>query len=76
MVMPNLIEVQRNSYKQFLEEMNSSYTLVYKTKLKSDYELNRIIFGAPGTGKSFTLNTEKEMLLGKDSKNYELLIKN
>jgi len=58
-------------YKQFLEEMDSADMLVYKTDVESDFELNRIIFGAPGTGKSFTINREKEILLGKDSKNYE-----
>ncbi len=33
------------------------------TGLKSIYARNRILFGAPGTGKSFTLNKEKAMLL-------------
>lgn len=44
----------------------------YKTgyKHKKDFLRNRIIFGAPGTGKSFTLNKEKDELL-KDGGEYE-----
>ncbi|RHT93725.1 hypothetical protein DW736_02910 [Coprobacillus sp. AM28-15LB] len=38
------------------------------TDLKYDY--NRIIFGAPGTGKSYTLNKDKEDLI-KKNENYE-----
>ena len=34
--------------------------LVYNTSLITKYERNRIVFGAPGTGKSFTL---KEKLI-------------
>lgn len=30
---------------------------------EGEYPRNRIIFGAPGTGKSFTLNTQKEKLM-------------
>lgn len=32
---------------------------------------NRISFGAPGTGKSYTLNADKDLLLGGDDNNYE-----
>lgn len=35
--------------------------LVFNNK----YERNRILFGAPGTGKSYTLNNDKDDLLGK-----------
>lgn len=34
-----------------------------KTGYRTEYPRNRILFGAPGTGKSFTLNREKESLL-------------
>lgn len=37
--------------------------LNFDTKCQSEYERNRIIFGAPGTGKSFTLNEEAKKLL-------------
>lgn len=36
-----------------------------------DFERNRIIFGAPGTGKSYTLNKEKGELLDKCKNNFE-----
>ena len=35
----------------------------FATSYKSKFSCNRIIFGAPGTGKSFRLNTEKDELL-------------
>ena len=40
-------------------EMN----IVYKSEIKSLFDHNRILFGAPGTGKSYTLNKEKTDLL-------------
>lgn len=42
----------------------------YKTGVISSFSANRILFGAPGTGKSFTLNKEKDNLL-TNNKNYE-----
>lgn len=39
-------------------------TIVYKTKLSITKSRNRIVFGAPGTGKSFTINNERKQLLG------------
>lgn len=35
----------------------------YSTGYQSNFPRNRILFGAPGTGKSFTLNQEKDALL-------------
>lgn len=44
----------------------------FYTGFTSDFERNRILFGAPGTGKSYTLNKEKNILLGVDNEiNYE-----
>jgi type II restriction-modification system restriction subunit len=40
-------------------EMN----IIYKSEIKSLYDHNRILFGAPGTGKSYTLNKQKKELL-------------
>lgn len=39
------------------------YSAVYHTGYQSSYPRNRILFGAPGTGKSFTLNRDKGLLL-------------
>jgi len=43
----------------------------YGTGIISLYPRNRIFFGAPGTGKSYELNKQKEILLDIDSNNYE-----
>lgn len=37
----------------------------FNTGFKSEYAHNRIIFGAPGTGKSYTLNNEKDKLISQ-----------
>lgn len=44
--------------------------LVFKTNLESYFSHNRIFFGAPGTGKSFTLDNNKDELLS-DGGEYE-----
>lgn len=45
---------------------NDGGGLVFYTGLKSKYPRNRILFGAPGTGKSFTVNRESKDLIGED----------
>ena len=47
-----------------------SQDICYNTGYQSEYARNRILFGAPGTGKSFTLNQEKDKLLA-DGGEYE-----
>ena len=42
----------------------------FNTGYQSEFPRNRILFGAPGTGKSFTLNREKDLLLA-DGGEYE-----
>ena len=42
-------------------------SLKFNTGLQSNYTRNRILFGAPGTGKSFTLNQELKALLGENN---------
>lgn len=44
----------------------STTTIKFFTGYESSFERNRILFGAPGTGKSYTLNKDAEELLGKD----------
>lgn len=65
----DLVRVMLNKSKKLLEsrEEELSKPICYETTLKKDYEWNRIIFGAPGTGKSFTINQEKEKLISKDN---------
>lgn len=52
------------------ESVNIMDDIVFETGYSSSYKRNRIIFGAPGTGKSFTVNKEKEVLL-KDNGEFE-----
>ena len=54
--------------KEYSENANThiidSYTPpVYKTELKTNYAMNRIVFGAPGTGKSFELENDRKAIL-------------
>lgn len=39
----------------------------FKTGLTSVFERNRILFGAPGTGKSYTVNKEAKELIGENN---------
>ena len=65
-----------DGYGVFLSEMNEEYIqdeifeTNYKTKLNTKFDRNRILFGAPGTGKSYTLNKEQKELL-KDGGGFE-----
>ena len=43
--------------------------IVFNTELKSCFSFNRILFGAPGTGKSYTLKNELKELLGENNEN-------
>ncbi len=55
-------------YKEFLMEQAAPYVEpVYETSLDKDFPRNRIFFGAPGTGKSFTINQDKDLLLGENN---------
>lgn len=48
----------------------SSIYFSFKTGFKSSFSRNRILFGAPGTGKSYTLNQDVKQLV-KDGGRYE-----
>ena len=43
----------------------------FYTGYQSQFPRNWIFFGAPGTGKSYTLNKKKDTLIGQDVLNYE-----
>lgn len=46
--------------------------VVYNTGYQSPFERNRILFGAPGTGKSYTINKQSKELIGADNeRDYE-----
>ena len=53
-------------------EMNESNLgpISFNTGYQSKFSRNRIVFGAPGTGKSYTVDKERKELLG-DEENYE-----
>lgn len=53
------------------EEVIDGIELNFRTMIKSPYERNRIIFGAPGTGKSYGLKEDCEKLLVGCKGNYE-----
>ena len=49
-----------------------SSPLTYQTGFTSRFSRNRIVFGAPGTGKSYGVNSDRKELLGEDNdENYE-----
>lgn len=60
--------VKDDDIEEFDVELDST-SICYKTNYQSDFARNRIVFGAPGTGKSFTLNKEREKLIGDGNDN-------
>lgn len=55
----------------YLADSSSAELLKFRTGYQNnDFHHNRIIFGAPGTGKSYTLNRDKDSLL-KNGGKYE-----
>lgn len=63
--LPNQEEIPHD-----VEEQDDVYGINFKTGIDSRFPRNRILFGAPGTGKSFMLNYEKNLLLA-DGGEYE-----
>lgn len=45
--------------------------LIFNTRLQTQYERNRIVFGAPGTGKSYGLKDDCEKLMADTAGTYE-----
>lgn len=66
---------QRSAVRKYLAYLKDlqevSMPLVYNTDLKIKYERNRIVFGAPGTGKSFSIKQDCEEALKDSSGSYE-----
>lgn len=52
----------KNNY-YFYGDLNRKYA---NSNINNEFKRNRIIFGAPGTGKSFKLNNEKDQLVQND----------
>lgn len=50
---------------------NTIQAVIYKTGLNPKYERNRILFGAPGTGKSFSLKNDCNKLMADSAGTYE-----
>lgn len=63
-------------YQQYyhFDEISNNDLIAYHTGYKSSYYRNRIIYGAPGTGKSFRLEKEVRQLVGEDVKEYSKTI--
>ena len=86
-ILKHMDEDKEQEYQRMMEDPNpynplldsdeiqgnaSEEIIKYHTGFISGFERNRILFGAPGTGKSYTLNKEKNVLLSLDSAtNYE-----
>lgn len=68
-----VVDLLRGTYvKDGTAEMEEEYKeLVFNTSYKSKYERNRIVFGAPGTGKSYGLKKDCEDLLKDKDGLYE-----
>ena len=52
---------------EVLDEAVMAKKIIFNTGCKSPFERNRILFGAPGTGKSYTVNKEAKLLLGENN---------
>ncbi|MEE3422965.1 MAG: hypothetical protein VZR11_09730 [Succinimonas sp.] len=60
----NLSCDQSNTVSEIDPPVDLEHSLItYKTGIQSEYARNRIVFGAPGTGKSFLINNERVKLL-------------
>ena len=66
---------QRSAVKKYLQYLIASkedyMPLIFNTKLQTKYERNRIVFGAPGTGKSYGLKDDCEKLMADTAGTYE-----
>lgn len=61
-----VVDLLRGTYKKdddIVEGETEDIELVYRTNVSIPYERNRIVFGAPGTGKSFKLKDDCERMV-------------
>lgn len=54
-----------------MEEQRPYIELNFTTNIECDYERNRIVFGAPGTGKSFQMEEDRKTVLATLGGGYE-----
>ena len=64
-----LSETMQEGNKEKMNPDKEYHEPVYHTGLKTDYPLNRIIFGAPGTGKSYRLEEERQAIMQENPDN-------
>lgn len=66
-------ELLRGTYKKDEEitEVEETVELVFNTAIETPYERNRIVFGAPGTGKSYKLKEDCEEMMSKYGGSFE-----
>lgn len=50
-----------------IDEEICNNPICFRTGLESKFSRNRILFGAPGTGKSFSVNRDRKKLLGEEN---------
>lgn len=68
-----VVDLLNGTYKkdEDLELTNESIELIFDTNVDLPFERNRIVFGAPGTGKSFKLKTDCDDVVEKYNGEYE-----
>lgn len=67
----NLLRGTYQKDDDIIEEEDENMELVFNTDIKTKYERNRIVFGAPGTGKSYGLKDDCENLMKDTTGTYE-----
>lgn len=66
-----VIKLEVDINKLYTSELVTNIELVYKSNFSSVFSLNRVLFGAPGTGKSHKLGEDMVNLLENAEKDYE-----
>lgn len=64
-------KVSYQKYMDIQKSISNYKPTVFKTGIESELERNRIVFGAPGTGKSYKLKDDAEILLKDGKENFE-----